>query len=145
MQSQKAAEEEISKGELIGEIRGKVVSRTIKELTPLGAKLELNAEGGLTGPKLNSKHLETVNEFLKTDGTFEWETKAMEMTMEGDVIVGSARGTGKPTGATTFWGEGEGLYMTQSTRLASFNGLRVKVEVTGDQATGEYVVKVRSA
>jgi hypothetical protein len=63
--------EEIGKGELVGEIRAKVVSRTIKELTLLGVKLEINGEGGLTGNKLNSKHLETVSEFLKSDGTFE--------------------------------------------------------------------------
>ena len=143
MQAQKA--EEIGKGELIGEVRAKIVSRTIKELTPLGAKLELNGEGGLTGPRLNSQHLETVNEFLKMDGTFEWDTKVIETTMDGDVVVGSTRGSGKPTGLTTIWGEGEGLFMTQSPKLSSLNGLRIRVELTGDQASGEYQVKIRSA
>jgi hypothetical protein len=143
MQSQKEVEQK-ERGELFGEIRAKVVNRTIKELTPLGVKLEVNGEGGLTGKILNSKHLETITEFLKTDGTFEWDTKAIEMTMEGEVVVASARGTGKATGPTTIWGEGEGVYMTQSPRLASLNGQRVKVEVTGDQASGDYHVKIWS-
>jgi hypothetical protein len=137
--------EELSKGELIGEIRAKVVSTTIKELTPLGAKLQYNGEGGLTGAKINSRHLETADIFQKTDGTFEWETKAIESTMEGDMVVASVRGSGKFTGPTTLSGEGAGLFMTQSPRLAWLNGQNVKVEVTGNLASGDYQVKIRTA
>ena len=144
-QAEMGKTEEVGKGELVGEIRAKIVSTTIKELTPLGVKLEYNGEGGLTGSKINSRHLETANVFQKMDGTFEWDTKAIETTMEGDVVVASVRGTGKNTGPTTVWGEGEGLFMTQSPRLSSLNGLRTKVEVSGDLATGDYQVKIRTA
>jgi hypothetical protein len=144
-QAQMGKKEDVGKGELIGEIRAKVVSRTIKELTPLGAKLELNGEGGLTGAKINTRHIETVNVFQKMDGTFDWDTKSLETTMEGDIVVGSARGSGKSTGPTTMWGEGEGLLMTQSPRLQWLNGQRTKVELTGDQASGDYQVKIRTA
>jgi hypothetical protein len=65
--------------------------------------------------------------------------------MDGDVLVASTRGSGKPTGPTSVWGDGEGLLMTQSRRLSLLNGLRVRVELTGDLATGDYQVKIRTA
>jgi hypothetical protein len=137
--------EELGKGELIGEIRAKIVSTTIKELTPLGAKLELNGEGGLTGAKINTRHLETVNVFQKMDGTFEWDTKALDITMEGETLVDSIRGSGKSTGPTTMGGEGEGLFMTQSPKFSLLNGQRIKVELNGDRVSGDYQVKIRTA
>jgi hypothetical protein len=141
-QAQMGKESEKKVGELLGEINARIVSQTIKEMTPLGLKLESNGEGQLAGGKLNSRHLETINLFQKTDGTFEWETKALEVTMEGDMAVASARGNGRPSGPTTFIGEGEGLYMTQSPRLSWLNGLNVRVEVTGDTNTREYRVRI---
>jgi hypothetical protein len=131
-----------TKKELLGEARAKIVSQTIKELTPLGVKIETNGEGSLTGPHLNAKLIETINIFQKTDGTFEWEDKAIIATIEGETIITAGRGTGKATGPATFLGEGEGLLMTQSPRLASMNGKRVRTEVSGDRVTGEYHVKL---
>jgi hypothetical protein len=131
-----------TKKELLGEARAKIVSQTIKELTPFGVKIETNGEGSLTGPHLNAKLIETINIFQKTDGTFEWEDKAIIATIEGETIITAGRGTGKATGPATFLGEGEGLLMTQSPRLASMNGKRVRTEVSGDRVTGEYHVKL---
>ena len=83
MQSERE-EEQMGKGELLGEIRAKIVSQTIKEFTPLGVKLEINGEGGMTGPQLNAQLLETISLFQKMDGSMEWEDKAIFTTMEGD-------------------------------------------------------------
>lgn len=130
-------------GELLGEVRAKVTSQTIKELTPLGVKIEFNGEGQFAGGKLNSRHLETTSMFQKPDGTFEWEAKAMEATMDGEMAVFNGKGTGKSTGPSTIWGEGDGIYMTRSPGLAWLNGLRVRVEVTGDRVTRDYSIKVR--
>jgi hypothetical protein len=141
MQSQRE-EEQMGKGELLGEIRAKIVSQTIKEFTPLGAKLEVNGEVGMIGPQLNAKLLETINVFQKMDGLMEWEDKAIFMTVEGDTLVASARGKGKVTGPTTFWGEAIGVLITQSPKLESLNRKKFTTEVTGDRATGEYHVNL---
>src|SRR5271155_1096065 len=112
MQSEKAM-----KKEPMATTQEKVLSRTIKEITPFGVRIELNLEGRVSGELFTAQHMETVSLFQKTDGTFENEARAIETTKEGDVLVISFKGTGKQTGLTTLWGEGEGIIMTQSKRL----------------------------
>jgi hypothetical protein len=129
-------------GELLGEIRGKTVSRSIKDITPLGIRLELNNEGKFAGGKYVANHIETVNVFQNLNGSLQWETKALDMTTEGDTVVISARGTGKSTGPSTIWAEGEAVYMTQSPRLAWLNTTKARLEVTADNETGEFEIKV---
>jgi hypothetical protein len=131
-------------GELLGEIRGKTVSRSIKDITPLGIRLELNNEGKFVGGKYVANHLETVNVFQNLDGTLQWEAKALEVTAEGDAVVISGRGTGKATGPATLWAEGEIVYMTQSPKLAWLNGTKGRNEVTANNQTGEFEIKVYS-
>jgi len=137
MQSQK----EIQKGELLAQVREKILSTTIKEITPFGVKLELNLAGQVAGAMYSAQHIETVSIFQKSDGTSETEARAIETTKEGDVLVFSYRGTRKATGLTTVWAESEALVMTQSPRLAQLNNTRIRAEVTGDFATGEVNVK----
>ena len=88
----------------MAQVQEKVLSRTIKEITPFGVRLELNLEGRVSGELYTAQHMETVTLFQKTDGTFESEARAIESTKEGDVLVISYRGTGKQTGLTTLWG-----------------------------------------
>jgi hypothetical protein len=125
----------------MAQVQEKVLSRTIKEITPFGVRLELNLEGQVTGELYGGQHMETVSLFQKTDGTFENEARAVETTKEGDVLVISFKGTGKQTGLTTLWGEGEGVVMTQSKKLAQLNGSRIRTEVNADYATGSVEVK----
>jgi hypothetical protein len=129
-------------GELLGEIRGKTVSRTIKDITPLGVRLELNNEGKFAGGKYLANHIETVSVFQNLDGSMQWEEKGLETTTEGDTVVITARGTGKATGPATLWAEGEVVYMTQSPRLAWLNTTKGRVEVTANNQTGEFEIKV---
>ncbi|TMI40356.1 hypothetical protein E6H23_07665, partial [Candidatus Bathyarchaeota archaeon] len=84
---------QMSKGELLFEIQGKTISSTIKEITPHGVRLEMNDEGQTTG-KINGAAINTINIFLKPDGTNEWEGKALGTTREGDMLVMSSKGTG---------------------------------------------------
>jgi regulator of RNase E activity RraA len=132
MQAQKEEERE-----LIGEVRGKTVTRTIKELSPMGVRLESNDEGQFTG-KYTAAHIETVSIFLKTDGTSEWETKAIETTNEGDVVVINGRGTGRNTSPTEISFDGEVVYMTQSPKLSWLNTTKGWVEGAANNATGEF-------
>ena len=132
---------QVRKGELIGELSGKMAGTTIKEITPLGVKMEINDTGELRG-KYNANHMETVTVFQKTDGTSEWETKGIEMTKEGDFIVVSGRGTGKSTGPTTGSWEGDVVFMTQSPKLSWLNTTKGWIEGSGNQQTGEFHGKV---
>jgi hypothetical protein len=131
-------------GELLGEIRGKTVSRSIRDVTPLGVRIELNNEGKFAGGKYIANHIETVKVFQNLNGSLQWETKALEMTAEGDTVVISARGTGKATGPSTIWAEGEAVYMTQSPRLAWLNTTKARLEISANNETGEFEIKVYS-
>src|SRR5881628_2924157 len=114
------AQTQMSKGELLFELQGKTVSRTIKEITPHGVKLEMNNEGQATG-KFNANELNTINVFMKPDGTNEWEGKGLVNTRDGDMVVVSSRGTGHMSNPTTGSWQGETVFMTQSPKLAWLN------------------------
>ncbi|MDA4130619.1 MAG: hypothetical protein OK457_07600 [Thaumarchaeota archaeon] len=130
--------------EVLGEIRGKTVTRTIKDITPLGVRLELNNEGKFVGGKYTSDHIETVSVFQNLDGSFEWEAKGLDVTTEGDTFVTSGRGTGKATGPATIWAEGNLVYMTQAPKLAWLNTSKARAVVTANNQTGEFEIKVYS-
>jgi hypothetical protein len=129
-----------SRSEAMAKIQEKVLSTTIKEVTPFGVRLELNLEGQVAGELYSAHHVETVSLFQKSDGTFESEARAIETTREGDVFVISYRGTGKQTGVTTMSGESVGIIMTQSKKFASLNGARLRAEVSADLATRDVQV-----
>ena len=131
-------------GELLGEIRGKIVSRSIKDITPLGVRLELNNEAQFVGGKYSASHLETVNLFQNINGTLEWELKALQTAAEGDNVVIGGKGTGKVTGPTTLRAEGEFVYMTLSPKLSWLNETKGRLEVIANLATGEFENKVYS-
>lgn len=135
------SERSVSKEKPMAEVREKIVSRTIREITPFGVRIDLNVEGTTSGELYTAQHIETVSLFQKLDGTFESEARAIETTEDGQVIVIMYRGTGRQTGVTTMWGESEGVIMTQSEKFAQLNGAKIKTEVNADIATNEVVVK----
>ncbi len=139
--SKMQAQTEKMKGELLFELHGKTVTTTIKDISPNGVKLEMNDTGEVKG-KYNAMHRETVNVLIKTDGTNEWETKAIENTKDGDMVVAWGSGKGRSTGPTTASWEGEMHYMTMSPRLAWLNNTTAWIEGSGDMAKGEHQGKI---
>ena len=135
------AQTEKTKGELLIELHAKGTSTTIKEISPNGVKLEINDTGQVKG-RYDAAHIETVNVFYKTDGSDEWETKAIHTTKEGDFIVIWGNGKGKPAGPTSVGYEGEVHFMTNSHRLSWLNNTTGWIEGVGDNATGESASKV---
>ena len=130
------------KGELLFEVQGKTVSRTIKEITPHGVRMQMNDEGQITG-KLNAGQINTVNIFMKPDGTNEWEAKGMLNTREGDMVAVSARGTGQMANPSAATWQGESFFMTQSPRLSWLNNSKGWIEGrVDDMASGTYRAKV---
>jgi hypothetical protein len=131
----------MSKGELLFEINGRTVSRTIKEITPHGVSLQMNDESQITG-RLNANGINTINIFLKPDGTNEWEGKGLINTREGDMVVLSSRGTGSMANPTTGTWQGDAFFMTQSPRLSWLNNSKGWIEGSGDMAAGTFRGKV---
>ena len=130
-----AQTEKMEKGEFLGDYRSKIVTTTLKEISPSGIRMEQNDQGEITG-KYNGRHLGTVTLLSKPDGTVEWESKAMQTTEEGDTLVYWGSGTGRSKANPATW-TGELTCMTQSPRLAWLNNAKVHIEGTTDQATGE--------
>jgi hypothetical protein len=128
------------KSELIGELRGKTVTTTVKTISPFGVNLSSNGTGQFTG-KYAASQIETMDVSLSRDGTVQYEVKAIQNTMEGDMVVMTSRGHGKSTGPTTLALEGEVVFMTQSTKLAWLNTTKGWAEGSVNNATGEYQAK----
>lgn len=117
------------------------MSQTIKEITPHGVRMEINDQGQVTG-KFNGNSLNTVNVFLKPDGTNEWEGKGIQTSRDGDMVVISSRGTGHMSSPTTGMWQGEAFFMTQSPKLAWLNNTKGWIEGSGDMVQGTYKGKV---
>jgi hypothetical protein len=76
------------------------------------------------------------------DGTYDWESRAMETSKEGDVAMVSGKGTGRQAlGSTIRNFEGESTCMTMSPRLGWLNSAKIRVEGTYDSKNMETHIK----
>jgi hypothetical protein len=139
MQSQEEVQKE--EGALFGESKLKIVTTTVKEMSPHGLRLEVNQQGQFAGGMYNAREISTLNLLLKMDGTYDWEIKIVQTTPEGDILVGSGLGIGGVTSSGKLWAKGESLLMTQSQRLSSLNMTKLRLQATADMQTGEVVRK----
>ncbi len=121
---------------MLAEIKEKTNAIIIKEFSQDGAMIQYNSTGEVKG-KYHANHVETTDVKMKIDGTNEWETKAIEMTKEGDVVMVTGKGTGQQN---TFMGEV--TYMTNSPRLSWLNNTKAKVEGITDMKNNEATIKV---
>src|SRR3989442_94940 len=126
------AQIEKTKGELIGEFHNKMVTTTIKELSPDGVRMEVNIEGEIKG-KLNANSIDTTSLLFKTDGTYDYETKSVATNREGDTVVRWGSGKGPSTGPMTASFEEEVHYTTQSPRLAWLNDATARTKRTSSE------------
>jgi len=122
---------------MLAEIKEKTTTVIIKEFSPDGAMIQYNSSGEAKGEHYHASHMETTDVKMKMDGTNEWESRSMEMTKEGDVVMISGRGTGR---ANNF--SGEFTYMTNSPRLSWLNNTKGHVEGTTDMKNNEATIKV---
>ncbi len=118
------------------EIKDKNAVTIIKEFTKDGARIQFNSTGEVKG-KYSAMHTETVDILQKMNGTNEWESRAMDTTPEGDIIMISGKGTGK---METF--EGEYTFMTGSKKLAWLNSTKAWAEGTADMKNGGATIQV---
>ena len=132
---------QMTKGELLYEVKSKNVTVTIKDIGPNGIQMEMNDRGELSG-KIHGTHIDTVSVNVKTDGSNEWQVKSIGNTKDGDMFVAWGGGKGNsmgPQGAT--W-SGELHFMSQAPKLAYLNNTVGWVEGQGNMATGESSAKI---
>jgi hypothetical protein len=101
----------------------------------------MNNVGQVTGP-YNARHIETTIVEQKADGTNEWESKAIENTPQGDVVVIVGKGKGQASGSGNANWTGELEYMTKSPGLKWLDGTKARVEGTANMQTGEYTGRI---
>ncbi len=132
-----------AKGELLFELREKTTTVTIKDFTPAGVRSEYNLQGQVKG-KYEAMHLETVTVLGKPDGTFEFEVKGMDATIDGDTVLITSHGTGWQDASTTAKFKSQDSYQTNSRKLAWLNSTKSQTEGTYNFATGELEAKIYS-
>jgi hypothetical protein len=127
----------MEKTEMLVEIKEKTATVIIKEFSPDGAMIQYNSSDEAKGENYRANHMETTDVKMKMDGTNEWESRSMEMTKEGNVVMISGRGTGRSNNFS-----GEVTYMTNSPRLSWRNNTKAHVEGTTDTKSNEATIKV---
>jgi hypothetical protein len=130
-----------AKGEPVIETHSKIAGVTILEITQEGVKMQINGNGQSKG-KYNSNDMSTTTVVNKADGTSTWESKGVQNTHDGEMLVMWGSGTGKSTGPSSQSWEGETHIMTHSTKLAWMNDAKFWTEGSGDMAKGEYHAKI---
>ncbi len=122
--------------EQILEIRDKTVVTIIKEFMKDGVKTQFNSTGDTKG-KYNARHTETLDLLQRIDGSSEWESRAVDVTTDGDTIMLSGKGVGR---MNSF--QGELSFMTMSKKLAWLNSTKAWVEGTADMSGNEATMKI---
>ena len=125
----------IEKDELLGEGKWKTTTVTVKEFTPVGVRIEYNMEGDITG-RINGHSIGTVNGLIRPDGSSEYEGRAITTTLDGDVVLVTAKGKGR-AGGPIVRSESEDSFITSSSKLAWLNNTKGHSEVTYNRLTGE--------
>jgi hypothetical protein len=126
----------MEKSNFLVEVKQKITSITIKEFTEDGVKIEYNAMGKITG-KYSGRHLETIDILRKEDGSNQWESRIIQTTTDGDVIMILAKRIGKQDTPTTVRFQGEGAIMTQSKKFNELNSMQCWIEGTNDLKNNE--------
>ncbi len=131
----------MEKREILVEVKAKTSAVIIKEFSKDGAIMQYNSNGEVKG-KYHASHIETVDTLFKMDGTSEWESRGMDMTKDGDLIMMTAKGTGQPENMTTGRFQGEVTFMTNSAKLGWLNQTKGRTEGKLDYMTGDATYKV---
>jgi len=129
--------------EFLGELAEKTTSVTIKEFTDDGIRISYNLQGKLRG-QYDADHMETVDAMFKQDGSYVFESRGLDATSDGDLVIIRAKGTGKQVSPTAVQAEGEATFMTQSKKLEWLNSVKGRFEGTYNTVTGEFNAKVFS-
>ena len=125
-----------AKEELLLELRGKNTTRTIKDFSPEGIKLENNLEGESKGV-YNATFYATINLLVKPDRTIDYEVRQIDTTSDGETILLYFRGKSIIESPTHNRFEGEITFQTSSKKFAWLNGIKARHEGEYNPVKGE--------
>ncbi len=114
---------------------------TIRDITPDGIKLELNFEGQTKG-KVEGRYYGTSSLVQKIDKTIDLDTKIIETTHDGEMLVYYGKGHGKITSPDWNDWQAEVEFMTMSPKYAWLNGKKALVEGLTNIGKGEINAKI---
>ncbi len=132
MESQHAEAQE----ELLLELKAKNTTRTVKDFSPEGIRLEDNLEGESKGV-YNASFYGTINLLAKPDGTIDYEVRQIDTTSDGDTVLLYFKGKSIIENPTHNKFVGENTFQTSSKNLAWLNGIKARHEGEYNPVAGE--------
>jgi hypothetical protein len=127
--------------DLLIESKGKNTTRTIKDFSPAGIRLENNLEGESKGV-YNATFYATINLLAKPDRTIDYELRQIDTTSDSETILLYYKGMSFIDSPTHNHFEGETAFQTSSKKLAWLNGIRARVEGEYDPVKGENTFRI---
>jgi PKD repeat protein len=125
-----------AKEELLLELKAKNTTRTVKDFSSEGIRLEDNLEGESKGV-YNASFYGTINLLAKPDGTIDYEVRQIDTTSDGDTVLLYFKGKSIIESPTHNKFVGENTFQTSSKKLAWLNGIKARHEGEYNPVAGE--------
>ena len=109
--------------ELLLELKSKNTTRSIKDFSPEGIRLESNLEGEAKGV-YNATFYATITMLVKPDRTIDYEVRQIHTTSDGDTVLVYYKGKSIIESPTHNKFVGETTFQTSSKKLAWLNGMK---------------------
>jgi len=125
-----------AKEELLLELTSKNTTRSIKDFSPEGIRLESNLEGEAKGV-YNATFYATITMLVKPDRTIDYEVRQIHTTSDGDTVLVYYKGKSIIESPTHNKFVGETTFQTSSKKLAWLNGMKARHEGEYNPVAGE--------
>ena len=122
--------------ELLLELKSKNTTRSIKDFSPEGIRLESNLEGDAKGV-YNATFYATITMLVKPDRTIDYEVRQIHTTSDGDTVLVYYKGKSIIESPTHNKFVGETTFQTSSKKLAWLNGMKARHEGEYNPVAGE--------
>lgn len=122
--------------ELLLELKSKNTTRSIKDFSPEGIRLESNLEGDAKGV-YNATFYATITMLVKPDRTIDYEVRQIHTTSDGDTVLVYYKGKSIVESPTHNKFVGETTFQTSSKKLAWLNGMKARHEGEYNPVAGE--------
>lgn len=130
-----------AKEQLLLELRGHNTTRTIKDFSPAGIRLENDLEGDAKGI-FTSTYYATIDALVKPDGTIDYVTRQIHTTDDSETVLLTFMGKSIRESLTHNRFVGENTFQTPSKKLAWLNGLKSRHDGEYNPVTGEQNLRV---
>ena len=130
-----------AKEELLLELKAKNTTRTVKDFSSEGIRLEDNFEGESKGV-YNASFYGTINALVKPDRTIDYEVRQIDTTTDGETVLIYFKGKSIIESPTHNRFVGENTFQTSSKKLAWLNGIKARHEGEYNPVSGENSFRV---